>query len=143
MLLKEQTQKYYKGNLTFFDDAQKQVEELENIYKKEKRLMELNPFGDEIADSDGKNDFAVLDNVNTLKNLMAFAEITRYREDLLAEMPEDGKRKVIQLIIDNLKMFHVKPVAYEIKKDSIIVAWYLNSVINTFTFSDQVEALAE
>lgn len=142
MTLVKRTQKYYKGKLTFLNDVQTQCES-EKILRREKRLMELNPFGDELSDSNDKNDFAVLDDVNTLKNLMAFAEITRYKETLLVDMTEEDRSEVTQRIINNLDKFHVKPVGYEIKQDSIVVAWYLNSVINTFTFSDQSTGLVD
>lgn len=105
--------------------------------------MEINPFGDELSDSNGENDFAVLDDVNTLKNVMVFAEINRYRETLLSDMQGGEKSEVINLIIDNLSRFHAKPVAYEIKDDSIVVGWYLNSVINTFRFSECIEAMVD
>lgn len=143
MTVIEKAQKYYKGNLSFFDDAQEQYKHLGSVLDKEKRLMEICPFGDEINDSNGENVFAVLDDVNTLKNVMVFAEINRYRETLLADMPEDERRKVTRLIINNLDKFHVKPVAFEVKEDAIVVAWYLNSVINTFRFSENIEALVD
>ncbi|MCA0151352.1 hypothetical protein LCD52_21870 [Rossellomorea vietnamensis] len=142
MISKELTQRYYKGELSFINDVPEHVD-LELITKKEQNLMEKNPFGDGISNENGENDFAVLDDVNTLKNLMAFAEITRYKETLLVDMTEKDRNEVTQRIINNLDMFHVKPVGYEIKKDSIVVAWYLNSVINTFTFSDQSTALID
>ena len=142
MLLKEQTQKYYKGKLTFINNVQEHCR-LENISGKEQRLMERYSFGDELSDENGENDFAVLDDVNTVKNVMVFAEINRYREALLLDMQEEERSKVISLIIDNLNKFHVKPVAYEVKADSIVVAWYLNTVINTFRFSESIEALVD
>lgn len=142
MLLKEQTQKYYKGKLTFINNGQEHIG-LENISGKEQRLMERYDFGDEIFDENGENDFAVLDDVNTVKNVMVFAEVNRYREKLLSDMQDGERSKVISLIIDNLNKFHVKPVAYEVKADSIVVAWYLNTVINTFRFSESIEALVD
>ncbi|MGW6190585.1 hypothetical protein ACWFRC_07520 [Bacillus cereus] len=141
MKIEEQAQKYYKGNLIFFDDAQEQIERFGSINQKEEWLMNLYPFSDEILYEEGDCKFAVLDDVNTLKNLMVFAEINRYKETLFSDMDDDERDKTIQLIINNLGDFHVKPIGYEIKYDSIIVAWYLNSVINTFTFSDQVTGL--
>ncbi|WP_226668714.1 hypothetical protein [Metabacillus litoralis] len=142
MLLKEQTQKYYKGKLNFINNVQEH-NRLENILGKEQRLMDMNPFGDELSGENGENDFAVLDDVNTVKNVMVFAEINRYKETLLLDMQEEERSKVISLIIDNLNRFHVKPVAYEVKTDSIVVAWYLNTVMNTFRFSESIEALVD
>ncbi|MGM2457250.1 hypothetical protein ACS2PT_12360 [Bacillus cereus group sp. BceL015] len=142
MLLKEQTQKYYKGKLTFINNVQEHSR-LENISRKEQRLMERYPFGDELSDENGENDFAVIDDVNTVKNVMVFAEINRYRETLLLDMQEEERSKVISLIIDNLNRFHVEPVAYEVKGGSIVLAWYLNTVINTFRFSESIEALVD
>ncbi|TYS18051.1 hypothetical protein FZC78_09495 [Rossellomorea vietnamensis] len=137
MMEVKQAQKYYNGTLTFINNFQEQSEE-EEILVKEKRLMEIYSFGE-----DSESDFAVLDDVNTLKNLMAFAEVTRYKERLLADMTVEERDEVTKRIIKNLDEFHVKPVGYEIKKDSIVVAWYLNSVINTFRFSDQSTALVD
>ncbi|WP_067727839.1 hypothetical protein [Oceanobacillus damuensis] len=142
MMVDEQAQKYYKGKLTFINNVKVQSKPV-NILKKEQRLMERHPFGDELANEDGENDFAVLDDVNTLKNVMVFAEINRYRETLLSDMQDGERSKVISLIIDNLNRFHVKPVAYEVKADSIVVAWYPNTVINTFRFSESILALED
>ncbi|MBG9587989.1 hypothetical protein [Cytobacillus firmus] len=142
MMLKEQTQKYYKGKLTFINNVQEHSR-FDNISRKELSLMERCPFGDELSDGNGENDFAVLDDVNTVKNVMVFVEINRYRETLLLDMQEGERSNVISLIIDNLNKFHVKPVAYEVKADSIVVAWYLNTVINTFRFSESIEALVD
>lgn len=141
----EQMQKYYKGKLTFFGDVQEHDESqsLDRMLKKEKCLMERHPFGDELSDENGENDFAVLDDVNTVKNLMVFAEINRFRETLLSDMQEEERSEVIRLIIDNLSRFHAKPVAYELKEDTIVVGWYLNSVINTFRFSECIEAMVD
>ncbi|MEH7872478.1 hypothetical protein V7685_00565 [Bacillus velezensis] len=110
MMLKEQIQKYYKGKLTFIKHSR-----FDNISRKEQSLMERCPFGDELSDGNGENDFAVLDDVNTVKNVMVFVEINRYRETLLLDMQEGERSNVISLIIDNLNKFHVKPVAYEVK----------------------------
>ncbi|MFK9091713.1 hypothetical protein [Bacillus salipaludis] len=143
MLLINHIQKCYRGNLTLLEGAEEQYTRNGDLGEKEKSLMAIYPFGDEVSDSSGENDFAVLDDVNTLKNLMAFAEITRYKETLLAEMTQEERNKVIELIINNLNRFEVKPIGYEIKQDSIVIAWYLNSVINTSVFSCQVPGLVD
>lgn len=142
MTVIKQAQKYYKGKLTFIHNVQAE-HDLKNILKKEKRLMGIYPFGYETSNGKDENKFIVLDDVNTLKNVMIFAEINRYRETLLVDFQEEDRNKVIGLIIENLNEFHVKPVAYEVKGDSIIVAWYLRSVINTFRFSDSIEGLVD
>ncbi|WP_112182538.1 hypothetical protein [Paraliobacillus zengyii] len=136
----EQVKKYYNGKLTLINNIQGEYEQ-EEISIKEKRLMNTSQFGDEPYDSIDEEEFAVLEDINTLKNLMAFAEINSFKEILLVDMTENERYEVTQRIINNLDKFHVKPVGYEIKKDSIVIAWYLNSVINTFTFSDQSTAL--
>jgi hypothetical protein len=143
MKIVEQVQGYYKGSLTFFDDVKEQDESLDRVMKKEQRLMDLHPFGDELSDSNDESDFAVLDDVNTLKNVVVFVEINRYRETFLSDMQEKERDIVIRLMIDNLNRFHVKPVAYEVKEDSIVVGWYLNSAINTFRFSECIEAIED
>lgn len=139
MNMKEQAQKYYKGKLTFFDNAEEQVE----ILEKEKWLMDRNPFGDGYTTPVKENEFAILDDVNTLKNVMAFAEITRFREIQIVDMTQEERQNITQVIIDNLNKFHIEPIGYEITKSSIIVGWYLNSVINTFTFSDQIGGVVD
>jgi len=138
----EQAHKFYNGKLTIINDIQGQCDS-EKILEKEKKLLEIYPFGDEVGDLNGENNFAVLDDVNTLKNLMAFAEITRYRETLLVDMTQEERDEVTKKIISNLDKFDVKPIGYEIKEDSIVIAWYLNSVINTFYFSCQVTGLVD
>ncbi|MCR4352016.1 hypothetical protein NT851_19455, partial [Bacillus amyloliquefaciens] len=127
---------------TFINNVQEHSR-FDNISRKEQSLMERCPFGDELSDGNGENDFAVLDDVNTVKNVMVFVEINRYRETLLLDMQEGERSNVISLIIDNLNKYHVKPVAYEVKANSIVVAWYLNTVINTFRFSESIEALVD
>ena len=87
--------------------------------------------------------FRVLDDVNTLKNIMIFAEITRYKDTLLTDMAEEERNKTIQIIVDNLDKFEVTPVGYEINQDSLVIGWYLNSVINTFWFSDCISAFVD
>ena len=143
MQLINHIQNCYRGNLTLLEDAEEQYARDGDLDKKERSLMAVYPFGDEVSDSNGENDFVVLDDVNTLKNLMAFAEITHYKESLLAEMTQDERNKVIELIINNLNKFEVKPIGYEIKGDSIVIAWYLNPTINTSIFSCQVTGLVD
>lgn len=137
MMLKQYVKKYYNRNLTFTEGSESIVLDSTKLAALEEETMRQYPFGDDCSNADGKNDFAVLDNVNTLKNLMAFAEITRYKQTLLSNMTKEERNEVTAKIINNLDKFEVKPVGYEITENSIIVAWYLNPIINTFTFSNQ------
>lgn len=143
-MIRSQIQKYYQGNLTLLKGAEEQYENQGILLEKEQELMEIHEFGDELICSDGsENHFKVLDDVNTLKNIMMFAEITRYKNTLLSDMDEEERDATNQLIIDNLNRFHVVPVGYEIKKDSILIAWYLSNVINSFRLSDNLCALVD
>lgn len=142
MTVIKQVQKWYKGNPVFFNDVEVECSP-EAITEKEKHLMDYDLFGVEFDDFGEKDEFAVLDDVSTLKNLMAFAEITRFRETLLVDMEQEEREKVTEKIINNLDRFHTKPIGYEIKEESIVLIWYLNSVINTFTFSDQSTGLTQ
>lgn len=138
MSLEKLVQRYYRGNLTLFGDAQKQYESLGNVEEKESRSI----IADDLESSNGcENDFWVLDNVNPLKNVMVFAEITHYKRCPLADMEEEERNNTIQFLIDNLDKFDVKPVGYEVKNDSLVIGWYLNNAIDTFTFSINIEAL--
>ncbi|OXS60820.1 hypothetical protein B0G93_10797 [Bacillus sp. V-88] len=129
----EQTQKYYSSKLILINDGEK--EDPKEIMNKEKRLMDLELFEDDTLGAIKRNNCVVLDNVCTLKNLTAFAEITRYKETLLADMAKEERDEVTHQIINHLEEFEVKPIGYEIKENSIVLAWHLNSVISTSKFS--------
>lgn len=143
MQLINHIQKCYRGNLTLLEDLEEQYARKGVLDKKERSSVAVYPFENEISNSNGENGFAVLDDVNTLKNLMAFAEITHYKESLLVEMTQSERNRVTELIINNLNKFEANPVGYEIREDSIVIAWYLNPLINTSVFSCQVMGLVD
>ena len=143
MKLKMQTQKYYKGDLTLLDDSEERFGDFGDALEWEKVNMELEPFGDESEAIYGTKDYSILFDINTLKNVMIFSEITRFRDTLLADMPYEERSKINQLIVDNLSKFHIKPIAYEIKRDVIVLAWYLENVISAFKLSENMSCLID
>lgn len=138
MSLIENVQKFYKGNLTLLEGIQEQYEDSLNSRGDEIHLVEDTPISDDLSSSGGEGNFKVLDDVSILKNVMVFAEITRFKRVLLADMEKGERDGTIQVIIDNLDKFDVRPVGYEIKEGSLVIGWYLTSLINTFTFSCQM-----
>jgi hypothetical protein len=142
MSLENHIRKNYKGNLTLLDDSKRSDEIFYEAAEKEEHLIDLYDFGIELQrNCKIEKEYEVLQNIISLKNVMMFAEINRYKKTLFVDMEEQERKKKIQLVIDNLVKFNKKPVGYEIKEDVIIVAWYLDSVIDTNTFSFQLDSL--
>ncbi|MGS0433390.1 hypothetical protein ACU8YK_00265 [Bacillus paranthracis] len=142
MSLEKHIRKNYKGNLTLLDESKRSNEVFCEASEKEEHLIDLYDFGIELQRSFKiEKEYEVLQNIISLKNVMMFAEINRYKKTLFVDMEEQERKKKIQLVVDNLAKFDKKPVGYEIKDNVIIVAWYLDSVIDTNTFTFQLDSL--
>jgi hypothetical protein len=133
----------YNGNLTIIDKHDGEYIP-EKTQLREKAMVDGKFFSDEIEDGNGvPSHYALLQDIVTLKHVMAFAEVTRYKEKLLTEMTIEEREKVIKIIVGNLDSFDVKPVCYEItEENSIVLAWYLNEVIDALDFLDPSLGLA-
>lgn len=129
--------KYYKGDLSFFDDSKARYEDFSDTLSWELHYLETEPLSEEAEDFSGQ-EFAKLFDINPLKNIMLFAEINRYRGRLLTDIDIEERDKVNQLIIDHLGQFHIKPIGYEVKPDVVVIAWYLSDVIPTYNFSENL-----
>ncbi|MGC7929585.1 hypothetical protein ACP3VS_13265 [Lysinibacillus sp. VIII_CA] len=142
MSLLEHIQKNYKGNLKLLDEFKKQDEVFLKASEKEEDLIELYDFGIGLQkDFNLEKEYDVIQNIISLKNVMVFAEINRYKKRLLMDMKEQERKETVQLIINNLHGLGMEPVGYEIRENKIIVAWYLDSVIDTNTFTFQLDSL--
>jgi hypothetical protein len=142
MTLNMIAKKYYKGNLSFFDDSKARYEDFSDTLGWELRYSEEEPLSEEAEGFYGK-EFAKLFDINPLKNIMLFAEINRYRGKLLKDIDVGERIKVNQLIIDHLSQFHIKPIGYEVKTDVVVLAWYLEDVMRTFNLSENLPALID
>ena len=142
MTLNVIAKKYYKGNLSLFDDSKARYEEFSDTLGWERHYLESEPLSEEAESFSGK-EFAKLFDINPLKNIMLFAEINRYRGRLLKDIEIEERTKVNQLIIDHLSQFHIKPIGYDVKTDVVVIAWYLEDVMPTFSLSENLPALID
>lgn len=142
MTLNMIAKKYYKGNLSFFNDSKARYEDFCDTLGWELRYSEEGPLSEEAEEFYG-GEFAKLFDINPLKNIMLFAEINRYRGRLLKDIDVEERIKVNQLIIDHLDQFHIKPIGYEVKTDVVVLAWYLEDVMRTFNLSENLPALID
>ncbi|OAS83106.1 hypothetical protein [Metabacillus litoralis] len=136
MSLLKHIQKIYKGNLKLLDEFKKQDEVFLKAPEKEEDLIELYDFGIGLQkDFNLEKEYDVIQNIITLKNVMVFAEINRYKKKLLMDMKEQERKETVQLIVNSLDGFGIEPVGYEIRENKIIVAWYLDSVMDINTLA--------
>ncbi|MGP4107937.1 hypothetical protein [Virgibacillus sp. L01] len=129
--LKKHVQKQYKGDLTFFKSAQENYERICFFSDLQKDLDEVDSFGEGSMKS-----MELLDGVNTLKNVMAFAEVKGYKKKPFYGIPKRKKGEAVRSIIKDLDKCDIKPVAYEVRRESIIFVWFQNLVIHKFPFSE-------
>lgn len=133
--------KYDKEDWVLFDYAQEQFEKLGDAQKKEELDIERYGFSEE---GDWVGEYAsnmVLDDINTMKDIVSFAEINRYRGTLLADMSESEKIRVIPLILESLSGLNLPPTAYAVKDDVVVLAWYLNNVMWVWMLSECFESI--
>jgi hypothetical protein len=132
MELMDKLKKYDNEEFVLFKWAQKEFEKLGDVREKEDWMMKTCGFSEAYRFSEGSERQNVLYDINTMKDIVAHAEINRYREKL---------QTVIPLIIDSLSELHVPPTAYAIKKDAIVLAWYLNNVEHIWIVAENLDAI--
>jgi hypothetical protein len=141
MDLMNKIKKYENEEFVLFDWAQKRFEKLGNVREKEDCMMKSCGFSEKYHFVEGAERQRVLHDIHTMKDIVAHAEINRYRETLLSEMSEAEMQTIIPLIIDSLSALDVPPTAYAIKKDAIVLAWYLNNVEYIWMVAENLEAI--
>ncbi|CZQ89060.1 Hypothetical protein Tpal_1087 [Trichococcus palustris] len=141
MELMNKIKKYDNEEFLLFDWAQKQLEKTGDVREKEDWLMQSYGFSEDHCYTERSERHLILDDINTMKDIIAYAEINRYRETLLSEMSEEEKETVIPRIIDSLSELYAPPTAYAIKKDAIVLAWYLNNVANVWSLTEDLQAI--
>ena len=76
-------------------------------------------------DSDKSRNY--LNPISHINHIMAFTEITRCGDKLFSDMDTEEKEKAVPLIIDSFAELSFPPVAYSVKHNSIVFAWYLDN----------------
>lgn len=67
-----------------------------------------------------------------LENVTTFSEVRKYDGKCLVDMDENEHAEAVESIFEQLKKFDVTPIAYEVKKDSVILCWYVLPVLRPF-----------
>ncbi|OXS60822.1 hypothetical protein B0G93_10799 [Bacillus sp. V-88] len=140
MTIKMMAQKYYKGNLSLLEDP-KRIYDFSNTLYWENAILESDPLSEEAVEY--WPEFANLFDINCLKNIMLFAEINRYRGRLLTDINAEERNEVDRLIIEHLNQFHIRPIGYEVKRDVIVIAWYMEDVMSTYNLSENLYSLID
>jgi hypothetical protein len=141
MELMQKLEKYNNEDWTLFDGAQKQFEK--TINSKRGYMTESNNLSEE-GDFllEGYDDNDVLNDIDTVKDVMVYSEINSFKEKLLSDMNEEERSTVIPRIIGSLSALDAPPMAYVVKDESIKLAWYLNNILLFWSLSDTVADLS-
>lgn len=134
MELMQKLGKYHEENWIVFDDAQNKFDQIRD--KKSCYVTELDDSSEENSYFEEYDDGHVLDDIETVKDVVAFSEITSFKGKLLSDMEEKDRIIIIPHIINSLSKLDSRPMAYTVKDDSIKLAWYLNNMMHIWTLSD-------
>jgi hypothetical protein len=134
MELMQKLGKYHEENWIVFDDAQNKFDQIRD--KKSCYVTEMDDSSEENSYFEEYDDGHVLDDIETVKDVVAFSEITSFKGKLLSDMEEKDRIIIIPHIINSLSKLDARPMAYTVKDDSIKLAWYLNNMMHIWTLSD-------
>ncbi|MDA1558217.1 hypothetical protein PDK45_25135 [Bacillus cereus] len=67
-----------------------------------------------------------------LENITTFSEVRKYKGKQLVDMDEVEHAATVKNIFDQLENFDVTPIAYEVKKDAVLLCWYVLPVLRAF-----------
>lgn len=67
-----------------------------------------------------------------LENVTTFSEVRTYNGKCLVDMDETERAATVESIFEQLEKFDVTPIAYEVKKDSVLLCWYVLPVLRPF-----------
>lgn len=104
-------------------------EKWEPFYEKAKQSYteeNWNDWDSVFGRSEGKESKFLLENVTT------FSEVRKYNGKSLVDMNEVEHASTVKNIFDKLERFEVTPIAYEVKKDSVLLCWYVLPVLRPF-----------
>ncbi|WP_223553881.1 hypothetical protein [Lysinibacillus sphaericus] len=118
--------KYYKGDLVVLKKHEAYYKLAQQLYTEDKCKELDTAFGTSEHNSEnGISNFS-------LENVTTFSEVKKYQGKLLIEMDETEHSVVVKNIIDQLGQFDVSPIGYEIKKEAVVLCWYVLPVLRAF-----------
>lgn len=140
MELMKKLEKYNKGEWILFDNAQEQFEK--NSEAKKRYMIESDNFSEQGDFSEGYDDRWIVDDIETLNDVVAYSEINSFKGKLFSDMNEKERSVVIPRIIGSLSVLEARPTAYTVNDDSIKFAWYLNNSMLIWSLADSFAVLS-
>lgn len=140
MELMKKLEKYNKEEWILFDNAQEQFEK--NSEAKNTYMVESDNLPEQGDFPEGYDDRWIVDDIETLKDVVAYSEINSFKGKVLSDMNEKERSIVIPRIIGSLSVLDAGPTAYTVKDDSIKLAWYLNNSMLIWSLSDSFAVLS-
>ena len=140
MELMKKLEKYNKGEWILFDNAQEQFEK--NSEAKKRYMIESDNFSEQGDFSEGYDDRWIVDDIETLNDVVAYSEINSFKGKLFSDMNEKERSVVIPRIIGSLSVLEARPTAYTVNDDSIKLAWYLNNSMLIWSLADSFAVLS-
>lgn len=141
MTITELIEKHYKGDLVFFSDAQQWYQHFPDPTESEsqhmKSIFDIDEGGNFVL-PEGPCKSIFDDGICGFRNAITTAEIHRFKGKLIQNMQDEQREAVIKEIKRNIDRFDVKPVAYEMTRDSIVLVWYLAPFADTFMFVEDI-----
>ncbi|MGE8052879.1 hypothetical protein ACQKOD_02745 [Bacillus mycoides] len=67
-----------------------------------------------------------------MENVTTFSEISKYKGKLLVDMGEIEHTAAVKSIFEQLENFEVTPIAFEVKKEAVVLCWYVLPALKAF-----------
>ena len=140
MELMKKLEKYNKEEWILFDNAQEQFEK--NSEAKKRYMIESDNLSEQGDFPEGYDDRWIVDDIEALKDVVAYSEINSFKGKLFSDMNEKERSVVIPRIIGSLSVLDAGPMAYTVKDDSIKLAWYVTNSVYIWSLADSFAVLS-